>query len=181
MRLDTLTKLNVYLDSVTTALHAFHRLEQWVTGDAPRVMTEPEVRCCFPVSLAMVRKHRELSSPFDVLAVWELAQWCRERDVARMAGINYDKFGEHMKWGTLTRVHVPWLAVLRSGGNAVSLVDAFRFLKMQKVRPFLWHYLGAVNRLDTESIAELPLDNILGIITSREQVQSLCTLSGPRK
>lgn len=166
-----------YGGSVATALHCFHLIEQYANGERRVILTKDEVASCFDVHINTVGFAG--GRAYNLLEVWEKAQWCRATDVQRWAGANEKRIYDWIHAGAITAENKSWFGFRRQG-LAMPLSDAMLIKKSILLRPFLQRMNGVVDRLDSESLSLLPLDTLLGIITNRQLAQLMLTPYGPK-
>lgn len=163
-----------FYDSIGSAMYCYSIVEAFAAGEHNGLLTRDELRACFDVPYRDIKKHIPVSYPYRVLDVWEHAQWCRARDVARWADLHKNAVMRLAHAGYATWEFKPWFHKER----ALTLEGALRIGKYMKLRPFLRKAMGVAGRFDIDALLVLPLSELLGIITRPQLIRMFCSSHG---
>ena len=160
-----------FRDSVGSAMYCYSIVEAFAAGEHNGLLTIDELRASFDIPYHDIKRWVPVSYPYRVMDVWEHAQWCRARDVARWADLHKNAVMRLANSGYATWEYKPWFHKER----ALTLEGVLWIGKYMKLRPFLKRVICPVSRFDNDALIVLPLSELLGVITRPDLVRMFCT------
>lgn len=162
-----------YINSISTAQTALGFLEKFACGSRGPNLSLSETLQCLSVSLSDIPElcGDQKKTEYNVLEVWEYAQWCRARDVLRY--FSWDKNSVRI-WQDNGMVEVRNLSWFH-GDYALTLYDAYRVNKYMRTRAHLMKILGPVPQIDTDCFSLLPMTELSCLLSRPSLVRQLAT------